>query len=139
MSTELAELKAKAHSAAGDRQWTSASMIHRKLAERLWHEQSRQAGLRHHFIDAIISIQGARDVGYLPSDRADETEFEPWSQSLGPNVVKRAGTYLQQYGPFAELREIYNEAVDQIWRDRFPVSREEVWAELDEKIKDIID
>jgi len=140
MPSEAASLRAEAQAKASRRDWGHASNAYAELADLLWKQGSRRAAVRYYFVKAIIGLQGGTNSPHQPlrgSSLSDE-EFETDFAFVGSDVWTAVRVYLEdEDASTADLRQIYDEAVEEVWRDRFPRSRDEVWAVLEQKINTI--
>jgi len=106
-----------------------------EIADRLWEEGERRAAMRHYLIKAILGLQGGRNVGGADLSIPGIEEFTPDLSFLGNDVTASAHVYLQDRGEDVEaLQAVYDEAVEAIWRDRFPRSPEAVWGDIHDAV-----
>lgn len=138
MSSELEEVKAKARTLVEKKDWGRSYNAYARLADELQKQHGRRAALRYYFVKGIISLQGGTSVFAAEGAEADRSrarEFNPDFSFLGSDVVQEAATYLtERDGNWGKLEEIYAEAQEEVWQDRFPRSAEGVWSELSDRI-----
>lgn len=138
MSSELEKVKAKARTLVKKKDWGRSYDAYARLADELRRQHGRRVALRYYFAKGIISLQGGTSVFAAEGAEADRSrarEFKPDFSFLGSDVVQEATMYLTEGdGDWGTLKDIYAEAQEEVWQDRFPRSAEGIWSELSDRI-----